>query len=126
MRLTRLQKANLVKFLYKLGAFVATLQLLLSSSQFGAFDASKMAIFMGFISIVSGITTALYQYLHDSIPNRVANTGLIMSLITICGGFNEWIKILPISGQLGVNITFAVTVISFGLQSWSKMRYVPK
>jgi hypothetical protein len=108
------------------GGVIMTIQLLLSSSQFSALDHNTMAIIMGFVSIIGGLNTALYQYLHDNIPSRIAISGLLMAFISTCGGINELVKILPINGQLGVNITFVISIVAFVLQLVSKTYYVPK
>jgi hypothetical protein len=49
-----------------------------------------------------------------------------MAFISTCGGINELVKILPINGQLGVNITFIISIVAFVLQLVSKTYYVPK
>lgn len=127
MFLTRKQKSNLAKKLFKIGGIIAVLQLTLSSSQFGSnTDNNSMAIVMGLISIIGGIITALYQYLQENIPNKVAISGLLVSLLSIMGGLNEWIKLINIEGQLGVNIVFVISVLTFLLQLASKLVYVPK
>ena len=126
MNLTRAKRLSLAKLLFKIGGVIMTIQLLLSSSQFSALDYNTMAIIMGCISIIGGLNTALYQYLHDSIPSRIAISGLLMAFISTCGGINELVKILPINGQLGVNITFVISIIAFVLQLVSKTYYVPK
>ena len=126
MKLTRSKRLSLAKLLFKVGGVIMTIQLLLSSSQFSALDHNTMAIIMGCISIIGGLNTALYQYLHDSIPSRIAISGLLMAFISTCGGINELVKILPINGQLGVNITFVISIIAFVLQLVSKTYYVPK
>ena len=126
MNLTRSKRLSLAKLLFKVGGVIMTIQLLLSSSQFSALDHNTMAIIMGCISIIGGLYTALYQYLHDNIPSRIAISGLLMAFISTCGGINELVKILPINGQLGVNITFVISIIAFVLQLVSKTYYVPK
>ena len=126
MNLTRSKRLSLAKLLFKIGGVIMTIQLLLSSSQFSALDHNTMAIIMGCISIIGGLNTALYQYLHDNIPSRIAISGLLMAFISTCGGINELVKILPINGQLGVNITFVISIIAFVLQLVSKTYYVPK
>ena len=127
MFLTRKQKSNLAKKLFKIGGIIAILQLTLSSSQFGSnTDNNSMAIVMGLISIIGGIITASYQYLQENIPNKVAISGLLVSLLSIMGGLNEWIKRINIEGQLGVNIVFVISVLTFLLQLASKLVYVPK
>lgn len=126
MNLTRSKRLSLAKLLFKVGGVIMTIQLLLSSSQFSALDNNTMAIIMGFVSIIGGLNTALYQYLHDNIPSRIAISGLLMAFISTCGGINELVKILPINGQLGVNITFIISIVSFVLQLVSKTYYVPK
>ena len=126
MNLTRSKRLSLAKLLFKVGGVIMTIQLLLSSSQFSALDHNTMAIIMGFVSIIGGLNTALYQYLHDNIPSRIAISGLLMAFISTCGGINELVKILPINGQLGVNITFIISIIAFVLQLVSKTYYVPK
>ena len=126
MKLTRSKRLSLAKLLFKVGGVIMTIQLLLSSSQFSALDHNTMAIIMGCISIIGGLNTALYQYLHDNIPSRIAISGLLMAFISTCGGINELVKILPINGQLGVNITFVISIIAFVLQLISKTYYVPK
>ena len=126
MKLTRSKRLSLAKLLFKIGGVIMTIQLLLSSSQFSALDHNTMAIIMGCISIIGGLNTALYQYLHDNIPSRIAISGLLMAFISTCGGINELVKILPINGQLGVNITFFISIIAFVLQLVSKTYYVPK
>ena len=126
MKLTRSKRLSLAKLLFKIGGVIMTIQLLLSSSQFSALDHNTMAIIMGCISIIGGLNTALYQYLHDNIPSRIAISGLLMAFISTCGGINELVKILPINGQLGVNITFVISIIAFVLQLVSKTYYVPK
>lgn len=126
MKLTRSKRLSLAKLLFKVGGVIMTIQLLLSSSQFSALDHNTMAIIMGCISIIGGLNTALYQYLHDNIPSRIAISGLLMAFISTCGGINELVKILPINGQLGVNITFVISIIAFILQLVSKTYYVPK
>ena len=127
MFLTRKQKSNLAKKLFKIGGIIAILQLTLSSSQFGSnTDNNSMAIVMGLISIIGGIITASYQYLQENIPNKVAISGLLVSLLSIMGGLNEWIKLINIEGQLGVNIVFVISVLTFLLQLASKLVYVPK
>ena len=126
MNLTRAKRISLAKLLFKVGGVIMTIQLLLSSSQFSALDHNTMAIIMGCISIIGGLNTALYQYLHDNIPSRIAISGLLMAFISTCGGINELVKILPINGQLGVNITFVISIIAFVLQLVSKTYYVPK
>ena len=126
MNLTRAKRLSLAKLLFKVGGVIMTIQLLLSSSQFSALDHNTMAIIMGFVSIIGGLNTALYQYLHDNIPSRIAISGLLMAFISTCGGINELVKILPINGQLGVNITFVISIIAFVLQLVSKTYYVPK
>ena len=126
MNLTRSKRLSLAKLLFKVGGVIMTIQLLLSSSQFSALDHNTMAIIMGCISIIGGLNTALYQYLHDNIPSRIAISGLLMAFISTCGGINELVKILPINGQLGVNITFVISIIAFVLQLVSKTYYVPK
>ena len=126
MNLTRSKRLSLAKLLFKVGGVIMTIQLLLSSSQFSALDHNTMAIIMGFVSIIGGLNTALYQYLHDNIPSRIAISGLLMAFISTCGGINELVKILPINGQLGVNITFVISIVSFVLQLVSKTYYVPK
>jgi hypothetical protein len=125
MNLTRAKRLSLAKLLFKVGGVIMTIQLLLSSSQFSALDNNTMAIIMGFVSIIGGLNTALYQYLHDNIPSRIAISGLLMAFISTCGGINELVKILPINGQLGVNITFVISIIAFVLQLVSKTYYVP-
>ena len=126
MNLTRSKRLSLAKLLFKVGGVIMTIQLLLSSSQFSALDHNTMAIIMGFVSIIGGLNTALYQYLHDNIPSRIAISGLLMAFISTCGGINELVKILPINGQLGVNITFIISIVAFVLQLVSKTYYVPK
>ena len=126
MNLTRSKRLSLAKLLFKVGGVIMTIQLLLSSSQFSALDHNTIAIIMGCISIIGGLNTALYQYLHDNIPSRIAISGLLMAFISTCGGINELVKILPINGQLGVNITFVISIIAFVLQLVSKTYYVPK
>jgi hypothetical protein len=126
MKLTRSKRLSLAKLLFKVGGIIITIQLLLSSSQFSALDNNTMAIIMGCISIIGGLNTALYQYLHDSIPSKIAISGLLMAFISTCGGLNELVKIMPINGQLGVNITFVISIIAFVLQLVSKTYYVPK
>lgn len=126
MNLTRSKRLSLAKLLFKVGGVIMTIQLLLSSSQFSALDHNTMAIIMGFVSIIGGLNTALYQYLHDNIPSRIAISGLLMAFISTCGGINELVKILPINGQLGVNITFVISIVAFVLQLVSKTYYVPK
>ena len=126
MNLTRAKRLSLAKLLFKVGGVIMTIQLLLSSSQFSALDHNTMAIIMGCVSIIGGLNTALYQYLHDNIPSRIAISGLLMAFISTCGGINELVKILPINGQLGVNITFVISIIAFVLQLVSKTYYVPK
>ena len=126
MNLTRSKRLSLAKLLFKIGGVIMTIQLLLSSSQFSALDHNTMAIIMGCISIIGGLNTALYQYLHDNIPSRIAISGLLMAFISTCGGINELVKILPINGQLGVNITFVISIVAFVLQLVSKTYYVPK
>lgn len=126
MKLTRSKRLSLAKLLFKIGGVIMTIQLLLSSSQFSALDHNTMAIIMGCISIIGGLNTALYQYLHDNIPSRIAISGLLMAFISTCGGINELVKIMPINGQLGVNITFVISIIAFVLQLVSKTYYVPK
>ena len=126
MNLTRSKRLSLAKLLFKVGGVIMTIQLLLSSSQFSALDHNTMAIIMGCISIIGGLNTALYQYLHDNIPSRIAISGLLMAFISTCGGINELVKILPINGQLGVNITFIISIVAFVLQLVSKTYYVPK
>jgi hypothetical protein len=126
MNLTRAKRLSLAKLLFKVGGVIMTIQLLLSSSQFSALDHNTMAIIMGFVSIIGGLNTALYQYLHDNIPSRIAISGLLMAFISTCGGINELVKILPINGQLGVNITFVISIVAFVLQLVSKTYYVPK
>lgn len=127
MFLTRKQKSNLAKYLFKIGSFIAILQLTLSSSQFGSnTSTNKMAIVMGLISIIGALVTALYQYLQENIPQKVAISGLLVALLSIMGGINEWIKLINIEGQLGVNIVFIISILTFLLQLASKMYYVPK
>jgi len=127
MFLTRKEKANYARKLFKIGGVIAVLQLTLSSSQFGSnTDNNSMAIVMGLVSIIGGLTTALYQYLQENIPNKVAISGLIVALISTMGGINEWVKLIDIEGQLGVNIVFVISIITFILQLASKLIYVPK
>ena len=127
MFLTRKQKSNLAKKLFKIGGIIAILQLTLSSSQFGSnTDNNSMAIAMGLISIIGGLITALYQYLQENIPNKVAISGLLVALLSVMGGINEWVKLIHIDGQLGVNITFVISLVTFLLQLVSKLVYVPK
>lgn len=126
MRLTRTQKAKLVKNIFAFGTIIASLQLFLASSTFTGFSSNSMALLMGTISIIGGLNTALYQYLHESIPSKLAISGLIIALISTLGGLNELVKIMPIDGQLGVNITFVISLVTFLLQLVSKLVYVPK
>ena len=126
MYLTRTQKTKYAKTLFALGTVIASLQLFLASSTFGNFSPNSMAILMGIISIIGGLNTALYQYLHESIPTKLAISGLIMAIVSSLGGLNDIVKLLPISGQTSVNIVFVISIITFILQLASKLIYVPK
>jgi uncharacterized membrane protein HdeD (DUF308 family) len=125
MNLTRKQKANLVKRLFLSGAIIAGIQSLLASSHFPGLSDSYLAIIIGIISILAGLNTAFYQYLHDNIPNRIATSGLLMALASVVGGVNELFNIIPINGTYGVYITYSISAISFLLQLVSKVYYVP-
>lgn len=126
MFLTRKQKNNLAKWLFKIGSAIGIIQVLLLTYHFPNFSDNDMAILMGLISIVGGLITALYQYFQESIPTKLAFSGLLVALLSVMGGINEWVKLINIEGQLGVNIVFVISVLTFLLQLASKLVYVPK
>jgi hypothetical protein len=125
MYLTRLKKRKIAELLFTAGMIITAIQGFLASSHIPTVSDSSMAIVMGLISIISALITTFYQYLHDSVPSKVAISGLIISFISILGGLNEWIKLIHINGQYGIAITFTISLCSAILQMASKVFYVP-
>lgn len=123
MYLNRVKKRIIVNFLFNAGIFITSLQGFLASSTFGFISDNTMAIIMGIISILSGVVNTSYQYLHSNVPKKVAVAGLLLSISSILGGFNELFKLIVIDGQIGIILTCGLSFMAFSMQLFSKLYY---
>lgn len=121
-----MKKHNVVKFLYNLGIAITAIQTYILTSGIPNLPPHKVTIITGVISILSSFIATIYQYLHKSIPNRIAYTGVIFIVISLLGALNELFKIVPLNENISGYITYSISISSFVLQIIFKQVYQPK
>lgn len=121
-----MKKHNVVKFLYNLGIVITAIQTYILTSGIPKLPPHEVTIITGVISILSSFITTIYQYLHKSIPNRIAYTGVIFIVISLLGALNELFKIVPLNENISGIITYSISISSFVLQIIFKQVYQPK
>jgi uncharacterized membrane protein len=121
-----MKKQKVVKLLYNLGIAITAIQTYILTSGIPNLQAHEVTIVTGVISVISSFVTTIYHYLHKSIPNRIAYTGLVFIIISFLGALNEVFKIIPLSSNIGGYITYSISILSFILQVIFKQVYQPK
>ena len=121
-----MKKQNIVKLLYNLGIGITALQTYILTSGIPNLQPHEVTIVTGVISVISSFIATIYHYLHKSIPNRIAYTGLVFIIISLLGAINEIFKIIPLSSNIGGYITYSISLLSFILQIIFKQVYQPK
>lgn len=121
-----MKKQKVVKLLYNLGIAITAIQTYILTSGIPNLQAHEVTIVTGVISVISSFVATIYHYLHKSIPNRIAYTGLIFIIISFLGALNEIFKIIPLSSNIGGYITYSISILSFILQVIFKQVYQPK
>lgn len=121
-----MKKQKVVKLLYNLGIAITAIQTYILTSGIPNLQAHEVTIVTGVISVISSFVATIYHYLHKSIPNRIAYTGLIFIIISFLGALNEVFKIIPLSSNIGGYITYSISILSFILQVIFKQVYQPK
>lgn len=121
-----MKKQKVVKLLYNLGIAITAIQTYILTSGIPNLQPHEVTIVTGVISVISSFVTTIYHYLHKSIPNRIAYTGLVFIIISFLGALNEVFKIIPLSSNIGGYITYSISILSFILQVIFKQVYQPK
>jgi uncharacterized membrane protein len=121
-----MKKSQVVKLLYNIGIAITAIQTYILTSGIPNLQAHEVTIVTGVISVISSFVTTIYHYLHKSIPNRIAYTGLVFIIISFLGALNEVFKIIPLSSNIGGYITYSISILSFILQVIFKQVYQPK
>ena len=121
-----MKKQKVVKLLYNLGIAITAIQTYILTSGIPNLQPHEVTIVTGVISVISSFVATIYHYLHKSIPNRIAYTGLIFIIISFLGALNEVFKIIPLSSNIGGYITYSISILSFILQVIFKQVYQPK
>lgn len=121
-----MKKQKVVKLLYNLGIAITALQTYILTSGIPNLQAHEITIVTGVISVISSFIATIYHYLHKSIPNRIAYTGLVFIIISLLGALNEVFKIIPLNSNIGGYITYSISILSFVLQVIFKQVYQPK
>ena len=121
-----MKKSQVVKLLYNLGIVITAIQTFILTSGIPSLKPHEITIITGVISVLSSFVATTYQYLHKSIPNRIAYTGVVFIVVSLLGALNEIFKIIPLDERIGGYITYSISLASFVLQIIFKQVYQPK
>lgn len=119
-------KKKYSKYLYTIGILLTCLSSFVVTSGVPFLHGQQLIIFGGIIGFLSAINTTWYQYLTESIPNKVAMYSILIAIVSSLGALNEFVAIVPLSEPVSKSLTWFISLFSLMFQLWSKMKYVPE
>lgn len=124
--MTSLTKKKISKYLYPIGIVLTCLSSFVVSAGVPFLHGQQVIVLGGVIGFFSAINTTWYQYITESIPNKVAMYSILIAIVSSLGALNEFISLIPLDEPTSKSLTWLVSLFALIFQVWSKMKYVPK